>query len=224
MITGRAGHSQTPLAAQPRPPGCPLRREVDLASLGTVTATVIDLLRGMLTAWAVWTVGGEARKPGADFRIAAAGPAASLALAGACAGVVAGLEALGVAHMVVARLLAGRTEPATRSVQPHPGAPLDGGRILRACLWCSHGNPVRAEVDAAGAGQTVGYLLIATGVFQLFAGGGIGGLWTTFIGWFLLGAARAEQAAVTPRHPGRGTRRRRDEYRPTHRIRLVHRG
>jgi len=37
-----------------------------------------------------------------------------------------------------------------------PGAPLDGGRVLRAALWRHYGDRRRAEVAAARAGQLIG--------------------------------------------------------------------
>lgn len=163
-----------------------------------------------VTLWlfgGVASLGGEAKKPGADFRIAAVGPATSLALAAASAGVAAALDALAVAHILVsvAWWLAG-TNLVLGLFNLIPGAPLDGGRILRAYLWRRHGDRVRAAVSAARAGQLVGYALIGLGLFQLFAGASIGGLWMAFIGWFLLGAAQAEQASVTTRHHLDGVR------------------
>lgn len=70
-----------------------------------------------------------------------------------------------------------------------PGYPLDGGRILRSILWWKTGNVDRATRMAARVGQTVGGLFIVWGIMRFFAGAGIGGLWISFIGWFLLQAA-----------------------------------
>ena len=70
-----------------------------------------------------------------------------------------------------------------------PGYPLDGGRILRAIIWWNTGDVERSTRSAARIGQAVAGGLIALGIFQFFAGGGIGGLWIAFIGWFLMQAA-----------------------------------
>ena len=77
-----------------------------------------------------------------------------------------------------------------------PGFPLDGGRILRAILWWSTGDGVRATRMAARTGQFVALCFIALGIFRFFAGAGFGGLWIAFIGWFLLQAAAASYSSV----------------------------
>jgi len=47
-----------------------------------------------------------------------------------------------------------------------PGAPLDGGRVLRAALWRHYGDRRRAEVAAARAGQFVGAGIIGLGAAE----------------------------------------------------------
>jgi len=70
-----------------------------------------------------------------------------------------------------------------------PGYPLDGGRMLRAILWWKTGDMDRATRMASKVGQGVGLLFIVWGIAQFFGGAGVGGLWISFIGWFLLQAA-----------------------------------
>jgi CBS domain-containing protein len=77
-----------------------------------------------------------------------------------------------------------------------PGAPLDGGRVLRSYLWHRHGDRTRASVSAARAGRYVAFTLIGLGVLEFLLGAGVGGLWLAFIGWFVLGAAQAERDAA----------------------------
>ena len=77
-----------------------------------------------------------------------------------------------------------------------PGFPLDGGRILRAILWWSTRDGVRATRLAARAGQLVAFGFIALGIFRFFAGEGVGGLWIAFIGWFLMQAAGSSYSTV----------------------------
>jgi Zn-dependent protease/CBS domain-containing protein len=71
-----------------------------------------------------------------------------------------------------------------------PGFPLDGGRILRGIAWGVTGNYARATNIASRAGKLFAYVLILLGVAQAMTGNWIGGIWTAFIGWFLLSAAQ----------------------------------
>ena len=48
------------------------------------------------------------------------------------------------------------------SVQHAPGAPLDGGRVLRALMWWRYQDRDRATILAARAGRLLGYFLIAS--------------------------------------------------------------
>jgi Zn-dependent protease len=148
----------------------------------------------------LWMLGGAAEldgeppSPKADLLIAAGGPAASLVVGGACFGggylaqgwlptlAVSGLVWLGVTNLIlgVFNLL--------------PGAPLDGGRVLRAAVWMHTGDRARAAVIAAKAGQLLGVALIALGLAETFFLGQWTGLWLTFLGWFLMGAAQVEIA------------------------------
>jgi Zn-dependent protease/predicted transcriptional regulator len=87
-----------------------------------------------------------------------------------------------------------------------PGYPLDGGRVLRAIIWWKTGNADRSTQSAAKVGQAVAYVFIAFGIFRFFGGAGIGGLWITFIGWFLLQAARESYSQVGLAHAFEGVR------------------
>jgi len=73
-----------------------------------------------------------------------------------------------------------------------PGFPLDGGRILRAIIWGVTHNMRRATFIAASVGRAFAFLFIFIGVWQLFGGDLISGLWIAFIGWFLESAAVAQ--------------------------------
>ena len=52
-----------------------------------------------------------------------------------------------------------------------PGAPLDGGRVLRALLWMLTGDRLRALRISVRAGQLLGLVLIVLGVVTLVRGG-----------------------------------------------------
>lgn len=73
-----------------------------------------------------------------------------------------------------------------------PGFPLDGGRVLRAIVWRATGAYQRATAAAAVTGRFFGFVLIVWGVWEVFLGHFIGGLWIAFIGWYLESAAGAQ--------------------------------
>jgi Zn-dependent protease/CBS domain-containing protein len=76
-----------------------------------------------------------------------------------------------------------------------PAFPLDGGRLLQSLIWLRTGDRLRATRIAARIGMGFAYLLIAYGLATfVFTGSVIGGVWSVFLGWFLLGAARSEEA------------------------------
>jgi Zn-dependent protease/CBS domain-containing protein len=81
-----------------------------------------------------------------------------------------------------------------------PGFPLDGGRVLRAAIWWATGNAERATRIAVRVGQTVALGMILVGILRFFSGGGFGGLWLSFIGWFLLEAAGASYLQFEATH------------------------
>ncbi len=80
-----------------------------------------------------------------------------------------------------------------------PGFPLDGGRVLRSIIWAATGNLVRATNIAATIGRLFGWGLIAYGVFSIFGGNVVGGIWIGIIGWFLSNAADTSRQEVTLR-------------------------
>ena len=154
-----------------------------------------------VTLWlfgGVTTLGGEAKTPKAALRIAIAGPATSLALAATFGGLVAALHTVRAAPIVigVASWLA-FINLVLGLFNLLPGAPLDGGRVLRAYLWRRHGDSVRAGIGAAHAGRVVAFVLIALGLAEFVAGGLVGGVWLAFIGWFIFAASREEEARIS---------------------------
>jgi Zn-dependent protease/predicted transcriptional regulator len=87
-----------------------------------------------------------------------------------------------------------------------PGFPLDGGRVLRAIIWWITGNASRATRVATSIGQLIAFAFIILGLVRFFNGAGFGGLWLTFIGWFLLDAARSTLAQFETIEQLRGLR------------------
>jgi Zn-dependent protease len=163
-----------------------------------------------VTLWifgGVTRLGGQAKTPQTAFRIAVAGPATSLVLAAVFAGAGTGLRAAGVGHIVigVAWWLAG-INALLGVFNLLPGAPLDGGQVLRAWLWRRHGDPMRAALGAARAGRTLAFVLIAFGLLEFLAGAMVAGVWLAFIGWFIFTAAHTDEASALTRNALAGVR------------------
>jgi Zn-dependent protease len=150
-----------------------------------------------ITLWlfgGVARLGAEAPSPGAELRIAGSGPLMSLLL-GVGFGVAAGvLDVAGIDGVLVGALawLAG-INLLLAVFNVLPGAPLDGGRLLRAALWKWRGDRLWATIAAARAGRVLGLVLIGLGLWELLALSSYAGLWLALIGWFVLGVAEAEE-------------------------------
>jgi len=164
-----------------------------------------------ITLWGLGGVSeltGDPPSAGADLRIALAGPAASLAAAGLFFGVAAAIgQARGPDIAVAAASWLAVMNGVLAVFNLLPGAPLDGGRVLRAALWRHYGDRDRAAASAARSGRHLGVLLAALGLVELLLTGNfLGGLWLMLIGWFLTSAAAAEGAAVKASAALRGLR------------------
>jgi Zn-dependent protease/CBS domain-containing protein len=119
----------------------------------------------------------------AEFILAAAGPLASLALAGLLylvtflggragwpAPVMGVLSYLWTINLVLA------------AFNLLPAFPLDGGRVLRSLLWGTTKRLAWATRIASQIGSAFGFALMFLGVFYFFRGDLVGGIW-----WFLIG-------------------------------------
>jgi Zn-dependent protease/predicted transcriptional regulator len=132
-----------------------------------------------------------------EFWMAFAGPLMSAAIGLVCMG-AATVTTNAPLHAMVSWL--GYINLALAAFNMVPGYPLDGGRILRAILWWKTGDVDRATRLAAKTGQVVGGLFIVWGILQFAGGAGFGGLWISFIGWFLLQAASESRQRVGIEH------------------------
>jgi len=144
-------------------------------------------------------IGEEPQTPGTEFVMALVGPLTSIVL-GALFGAVwflargtnEPLAALG-SYLAFINVILG-------FFNMIPGFPLDGGRVLRSILWQATGNLMRATRWASLVGQAVAYLFILWGIWQIFTGNWVGGLWIAFIGWFLDNAASNSYRQLTVRN------------------------
>jgi Zn-dependent protease/CBS domain-containing protein len=156
-----------------------------------------------ITLWlfgGVARLSGEAATPGIEARIAIAGPVVSLALALVFAAATFALDVTGGPALIeggsVWLAVANVTLLLFNLV---PAFPLDGGRLLRAWLWQRRHDRYSATLGAAWLGRMSAFLMIGLGLLQLFIQGALSGLWLVLLGWFLMSAARREEAQVMMR-------------------------
>jgi Zn-dependent protease/CBS domain-containing protein len=138
-----------------------------------------------------------------EFRMAVVGPLTSAGNGLICRGI---RFFLGTASPPLVAMISwlGYINFALAGFNMVPGYPLDGGRMLRAILWWKTGEMDRATRMASKVGQTVGLLFIVWGISRFFGGAGVGGLWISFIGWFLLQAAGESYVRVGLAHSFEG--------------------
>ncbi|HEY92201.1 MAG TPA: CBS domain-containing protein [Dehalococcoidia bacterium] len=137
----------------------------------------------------------EATRPGAEFKMAAAGPACSLAIGGLFFGLF-WLFPPDIAEPIATMVYwLAYINVALAIFNLIPGFPLDGGRVLRSFLWQVTGDYQRSTRIATQVGRGVGYLFILGGILiaflRPFGLDWFSGLWLVFIGWFLENAASA---------------------------------
>jgi Zn-dependent protease/predicted transcriptional regulator len=147
----------------------------------------------------LWLFGGVSQlkgrfaSPGAEFRVASAGPLVSI-----CLGVLFVLIAVAGLPSAVDGVAAwlGYINLVLAAFNLLPASPLDGGRVLHSVLWRAKGDFAWATRVASEIGQGFAYLFIALGIAMFIFEGSFSGAWLAFIGWFLLQGARAEARYV----------------------------
>jgi Zn-dependent protease len=154
--------------------------------------------------------------PGAEFRVAAAGPLVTLLIV--VAGALLTMLFAGPDRLFDAGRLSGdQTEDIPvvllsvlvgfnvllLGFNLIPAFPLDGGRIARAAAWKLTGDRGKSTRFAARLGQGFAVLLAGYGIYTVL-GGDPWGLWTVMLGWLLGSAARGAilQSAVSDRLEG----------------------
>ncbi len=125
----------------------------------------------------------EPTNASAEFVIAFAGPLTSLLLAG----IFYGLQLIfrGVAPIYAMTKYLAYINATLAVFNLIPGFPLDGGRVFRSIVWGITKNLRRATEIAGLLGHAIAFLFILLGVWLLFQGNWVNGLWIAFIGWFL---------------------------------------
>ena len=152
----------------------------------------------------------ETDSPGAEFRVAAAGPAVTLlimVLASVAAVLLAGADSFWDAARLSAAADATPVEVIVSLLVSMnlvllvfnlvPAFPLDGGRIARALAWKLTGDRHRATRFAARIGIAFGYSLMLLGVLAIGVWGSdaaFDAIWFGALGWLLASAARGTLA------------------------------
>jgi Zn-dependent protease len=149
-------------------------------------------------------MGRDASSPGEDFKIAAAGPAATLGFAVLC--LVIEIPIVGVHRLLHAAELDGTVTitPVLLSLSwllfwnilllvfnLIPAFPLDGGRIARSIVWKVTGDKVRGTRVSAKMGEGFAILLAGGALWLLLAYHSFTGLWLIAIAFLLWQSARA---------------------------------
>lgn len=140
-------------------------------------------------------IGGNAKTPGAEFRIAVGGPLVTVVLWLVFTLLLQldrGIEVLAAPSSWLARI-----NLFLLLFNLIPGYPLDGGRILRAVVWSVSGSERTGWKAALISGQIASFGFMGFGAFLIFQGNVANGIWLIFIGWFLQNATAAEQTAKT---------------------------
>jgi Zn-dependent protease len=158
----------------------------------------------------LWIFGGMARmdresdSPGAEFKVAVAGPLVTLAIVVVLT--AAGIAAVGAEEFKQAVLIEANSgvsgvmamigwlawiNAAVLLFNLLPAFPMDGGRIVRAIAWRRTGDRNSATRFAANLGRVFAYLFIGGGLLMIFAGNAFGGVWLALIGFVINSSARA---------------------------------
>jgi Zn-dependent protease len=175
-----------------------------------ITVTRIDLLLfGGITQ-----MSRDAATPGEDFRIAAAGPLATIAFVVVC--LVLDLIVVGP-HRLWHAAVFDSSVPITPAMLSLtwlllwnvlllafnlvPAFPLDGGRIARSLVWRVSGSKQRGTRVAARMGQGFSIVVGAAGLALCLSQGLFAGLWLIAVAFLLGQSARAAiaQSAVSER-------------------------
>ncbi len=142
---------------------------------------------------------GDADDPGAEFRIAAAGPAMSGLIAVAVGLLAWWAQSAGSSRVLVALLIWLSAINVVLAVSNLlPAFPLDGGRMLRAVLWRRSRRKLPATRTASLIGQVLAGVMVVGGVALAVWVSVWNGLWLVALGLFLFVAARAEWTASAP--------------------------
>jgi Zn-dependent protease len=152
---------------------------------------------GITLSWmgGVTRIEGDARTAGSEFAIAGIGPLISAAFGGLLWLVRMLVIAAGGGGLTVSALgWLAAINVLLAVFNLLPAAPLDGGRVLHSLVWATTRDRWRATRVAATAGVGLGAIMVAGGFLVLMRQTNtLNGFFIAFLGWWLLGSARAER-------------------------------
>lgn len=134
----------------------------------------------------------EPKQPGDEFRMAIVGPLSSLVIGGILLGVYYQwhtVDTFAVQFITAIAYWLGYINLLLGIFNLIPGFPLDGGRVLRSLIWWRSSNLTSATRIASNVGRAVGFVFIFVGIYFIFTGNWLNGIWLALIGWFLESAA-----------------------------------
>jgi Zn-dependent protease len=134
----------------------------------------------------------EPKQPGDEFRMAIVGPLSSLVIGGILLGVYyqwRSVDTFAVQFITAIAYWLGYINLLLGIFNLIPGFPLDGGRVLRSLIWWRSRNLTSATRIASNVGRAVGFIFIFVGIYFIFTGNWLNGIWLALIGWFLESAA-----------------------------------
>jgi Zn-dependent protease/predicted transcriptional regulator len=134
----------------------------------------------------------EPKQPADEFRMAIVGPLSSLIIGGILLGVYyqwRSVDTFAVQFITAIAYWLGYINLLLGAFNLIPGFPLDGGRVLRSLIWWRSHNLTSATRIASNAGRAVGFIFIFVGIYFIFIGNWLNGIWLALIGWFLESAA-----------------------------------
>jgi Zn-dependent protease len=206
------GYSETAYAVAGALTAIALLVGVLLHELGhAVVARRVGLqVDGITLSWmgGITRIEGDAESPGAELAIAGVGPLVSFAVGGLLWGLRSVVADAHGSHLVVSAIgWLAVINVVLAIFNLLPAAPLDGGRVLHALVWAVTRDRWRATRVAAGAGVGLGAGMVLVGFLVLARfDDPLNGFFLSFIGWWLLGSARAERQMGQVRRSLEGVR------------------
>lgn len=137
----------------------------------------------------------EPKSPKAEFKVTAAGPLTSLAIA-----VVAG--ALYYLVLPPGQIISesiffvARVNLIMAVFNLIPAFPLDGGRLFRSLIWFFGKNILKATRIAVAFGSILSFIAMGLGFVIIFFQGNLWGLWLIFIGWMIYQAGQSSYSQL----------------------------